>query len=180
MDARRMNFVELCECAVAATRDVEDLCFPHVRSSEEQTLSFFRLFPNAATAHDFRTFLSTRSAAAQNFLLLFLSSGLRWRFFRASGRGQKCPLCPCSFWSWESPWESSLGHAGHPVPRVFVGGIPRGLSRTGRWGEGGRAYLGQSFSSRRDFFHFGCDRRVIFIKLCSRKICFLFYCFLRL
>jgi hypothetical protein len=33
--------------------------------------------------------------------LLFLSSGLRWRFFRDSNRGRNCPLCRCSYWSWE-------------------------------------------------------------------------------
>ncbi len=101
MDERRMNFVELCEKAVRATADVEDLCFRHVRSSGDKTLSFFRIFPDAATARDFRTFLSTLPAAAQDFLLLFLSSSLRWRFFKVSGRGKQCPLCRCGFWSWE-------------------------------------------------------------------------------
>jgi hypothetical protein len=96
-----MNFVELCEKVVEATVDVDDLCFRHVQASDEKTLSFFRIFPNAAAARDFRNFLSTRSAAGQNFLLLFLSSGLRWRFFRVSNRGKCCPLCSCSFWSWE-------------------------------------------------------------------------------
>jgi hypothetical protein len=62
---------------------------------------FFRLFPNVATAHDFRTFLSSRSGAAQDFLILFLSSGLRWRFFRDSNRGKQCHKCRGHFWSWE-------------------------------------------------------------------------------
>ncbi len=101
MDDRRMNFVELGEKAVRATVDVEDLCFRHVRASEDKTLSFFRLFQNAATARDFRTFLSSRPAATQDFLILFLSSGMRWRFFRDSGRGKQCPKCECHFWSWE-------------------------------------------------------------------------------
>jgi hypothetical protein len=101
VDTQRMNFVELCEKVIEATVDVDDLCFRHIRASEEKTLSFFRIFPNAATARDFRNFLSTRSAAAQNFLLLFLSSGLRWRFFRVSSRGRCCPLCRYSFWPWE-------------------------------------------------------------------------------
>jgi hypothetical protein len=47
MDERRMNFVELCEKAVRATADVEDLCFRHVRASGDKTLSFFRIFPDA-------------------------------------------------------------------------------------------------------------------------------------
>ncbi len=101
MDDRRMNFIELCERAVGTTADVEDLCFRHVRASDEKTLSFFRLFPNAATARDFRTFLTSRPAATQDFLLLFLSSGLRWRFFLTPNRGKQCPLCRCHFWSWE-------------------------------------------------------------------------------
>jgi hypothetical protein len=44
MDDRRMNFIELCEQVVWATIDVEDLCFRHVRASEDKTLSFFQAF----------------------------------------------------------------------------------------------------------------------------------------
>jgi hypothetical protein len=101
MDDNRMNFVELCEKAISVTSDIEELCFRHVRASGDKTLSFFRIFPDAATARDFRTFLSSRPAAVQDFLLLFLSSGLRWRFFPTPNRGKQCPMCTCRFWSWE-------------------------------------------------------------------------------
>jgi hypothetical protein len=100
-DDRRMNFVECLEKVTSATRDVEGLCFRHVRESEDKTLSFFRIFPNPATARDFRSFLSTLPFPAQDLLILFLSSGLRWRYFQDSSRGTACPLCSCHFWSWE-------------------------------------------------------------------------------
>jgi hypothetical protein len=101
VDTRRLNVADCLVKAVAATRNVEDLCFDHVATSQEKTLSFFRIFPHAATARDFWNFLSNLRAEVQDFLILFLSSGLRWRFFRTPSRGGKCPLCPCSFWSWE-------------------------------------------------------------------------------
>ncbi len=101
LDKRRMNLVECLETAVAPMRDIEELCFCHVRLLTEKTLSFFRLFPDAATARDFRTFLSGLGPRLQDLLILFLSSGLRWPFFRNPGKGDRCPLCACSFWSWE-------------------------------------------------------------------------------
>lgn len=100
-DERRMNFVEGLDKAARATVDVELLCFRHVMCSTEATLSFFRIFPDPATARDFRTFLSSQAPEAQVLLILFLSSGLRWRFFRDSSKGHRCPLCSWSFWSWE-------------------------------------------------------------------------------
>jgi hypothetical protein len=101
LDVRQMNFEALLETVSATTHDVEKLCFRHILYSEDNTLTFFRIFPDVNTARDFRTFLSGLSRPLQEFLLLFLSSGLRWRFFTCAGRGQKCPLCACSFWSWE-------------------------------------------------------------------------------
>jgi hypothetical protein len=81
--------------------DPDLICFHCVRLSDEKTLSFFRSFPDAATAASFRTFLSSLSSREQDFLLLFLSSGLRWRFFTTASRGSSCPCCQHSFWSWE-------------------------------------------------------------------------------
>jgi hypothetical protein len=81
--------------------DSELVCFHCVRLTDEKTLSFFRLFPDVTTARSFRDFLSSRKSAEQDFLLLFLSSGLRWRFFTSSGRGGSCPCCGCRYWSWE-------------------------------------------------------------------------------
>jgi hypothetical protein len=101
LDERRMNFEALLESVVATTSDIEKLCFRHVLYSEDSTMTFFRIFPDVDTARDFRNFLSGLSRPLQDFLLLFLSSGLRWRFFTCAERGQRCPLCPCSFWSWE-------------------------------------------------------------------------------
>jgi hypothetical protein len=100
-DERRMNFVDGLEQATRATADVELLCFRYVKSSEEATLTFFRIFLDPATARDFRSFISNQTADAQCFILQFLSSGLRWRFFHEASRGKHCPLCGCSFWSWE-------------------------------------------------------------------------------
>jgi hypothetical protein len=81
--------------------DPELICFHCVRLTDEKTLSFFRSFPDVETAVSFRDFLSARTVADQDFLLLFLSSGLRWRFFSTPGRGSSCPCCRCTFWSWE-------------------------------------------------------------------------------
>jgi hypothetical protein len=80
---------------------VELLCFCFISSSTEKTVSFFRIFPDAATARDFRNFLSNQTTDFQNLFILFFSSGLRWRFFEDSSLGRQCPLCKCSFWSWE-------------------------------------------------------------------------------
>jgi hypothetical protein len=100
-DERRMNFVEGLEKATRAADDVELLCFCYVKSSDEATLSLFRIFPDPATARDFSSFLSNQTAEAQCVLIQFLSSGIRWRFFHEAGRGRCCLLCRCSFWSWE-------------------------------------------------------------------------------
>jgi hypothetical protein len=81
--------------------DPRQICFHCIRNSNEKTLSFFRLFPDVDAASSFRTFLSLRCAQEQNFLILFLTSGLRWRFFTHSHRGTTCPLCLAHYWSWE-------------------------------------------------------------------------------
>jgi hypothetical protein len=94
VDHRRMNIVELLERAVEPTTSVEELCFCYVRLSEDKTLTFFRIFPNAAMARDFRTFLSSLLTPLQDLLVLFLSSNLRWRFFHASSRGKNARVAP--------------------------------------------------------------------------------------
>ncbi len=81
--------------------DAEVICFQWVRFTDEKTLSFFRVFPDVSTAVSFRRFLSTLRPTEQEFLLLFLSSGLRWRFLVSSSRGRACPCCGHTFWSWE-------------------------------------------------------------------------------
>jgi hypothetical protein len=81
--------------------DPNRVCFWCIKHSEEKTLSFFRLMNDVDAAISFRAFLSTRSCKEQDFLLLFLTSGFRWRFFAAAGRGSSCPLCHVPFWSWE-------------------------------------------------------------------------------
>jgi hypothetical protein len=81
--------------------DPELICFHCIRLSEEKTLSFFRFFPDVLTACSFRDFLSTLRPAEQDFLLLFVTSGLRWRFFISSARGSTCPCCCAHYWSWE-------------------------------------------------------------------------------
>jgi hypothetical protein len=85
----------------AAMGDVKLICFHIITHSEDKTLSFFRIMPDIGTAASFRSFLSTCKAKEQNLLLLFLTSGLRWRFFQCSSRGSCCPLCQAQFWSWE-------------------------------------------------------------------------------
>jgi hypothetical protein len=77
------------------------LIIHHVAMSHEKTLSFFRLFRSVRAAKTFRSFLSTQTAEVQNSLLLFLTSGLRWRFFLQSSKGCTCPACGIRFWSWE-------------------------------------------------------------------------------
>jgi hypothetical protein len=101
VDERRLNIHDCLEKVTAATRDVELLCFRHVKTADDKTLSFFRIFPDPATARDFRTFLSSLEADVQDLLVIFLSSGMRWRFFSTASRGVCCPLCSFSFWSWE-------------------------------------------------------------------------------
>ncbi len=81
--------------------DPDIVSFLFVQNCEDKTLSFFRLMPDFRTLLSFRKFLTTKRADTQNFLLLFLTSGFRWRFFIDSGRGSSCPKCGCGFWSWE-------------------------------------------------------------------------------
>ncbi len=98
--------------------DPELICFHCIRLSDEKILSFFRIFPDVMTAISFREFLSTRKAAEQDFLLLFLSSGLRWRFFVVSGRGGSCPCCASRFWSWEHFFSCPLVPVPSSVPEI--------------------------------------------------------------
>jgi hypothetical protein len=95
------RFPQKLEEVVETTRDVDMACFYCIKYSEEKTLSFFRLMPDVASAVSFRKYFSSRTVAEQNFLLLFLTSGLRWRFYCASSRGSSCPFCSAHFWSWE-------------------------------------------------------------------------------
>jgi hypothetical protein len=84
-----------------AMTDPETICFHYIRLTDEKTLSFFRIFPDVTTANSFREFLSSLKTVEQDFLLLFITSGLRWRFFVSSARGSTCPCCRARFWSWE-------------------------------------------------------------------------------
>lgn len=85
----------------AAMGDVEQICFHTISFSENKTPSLFRAMPDQTTAASFRLFLSCCKPREQNFLLLFLTSGLRWRSFQLSSRGPCCPIYQCGFWSWE-------------------------------------------------------------------------------
>ncbi len=101
VNIRTMNLLDCPTCAIVPTEDVELLCFRNICASDNKTLSFFKSFPDVDVAKDFHLFLSRQPVVMQNFLLLFLSSGLRWRFFAAASQGAKCPLCYASFWSSE-------------------------------------------------------------------------------
>jgi hypothetical protein len=101
VDHGRLDFASKLEEVCLNLADVEDVCFIHVRRSREKTLSFFRTFPTLEVARSFRAFLSTLTPATQTFILLFLTSGLRWRFFAEARRGCECPCCAAHFWSWE-------------------------------------------------------------------------------
>jgi hypothetical protein len=100
VDVRRREHVQYLERVFEDTEDVEQVCFDHVSTSTEKTLSYFRLFQNVDDARSFRLFLSTQTEGSQNFFVLFLTSGLRWRFFKQSSRGTACPCCREPFWSW--------------------------------------------------------------------------------
>jgi hypothetical protein len=98
--------------------DPERVCFLCIQHSDEKTLSFFRLMPNVDGAASFRTFLSSRSSRERNFLLLFLTSGLRWRIFTEARRGSSCPFCSNHFWSWEHFCSCSLCPVRFSVPEM--------------------------------------------------------------
>ncbi len=95
------RFPSQLEEFVDAIANVELVCFFCIKFSEEKTLSFFRAMPDVETASSFRNFLSKCTVAEQNFLLLFLTSGLRWRIFVEASQGSRCPMCSHHFWSWE-------------------------------------------------------------------------------
>jgi hypothetical protein len=99
--------------------DVETICFLCVSFSEDKTLSFFRHMPDVESASSFRSYLTRCKASKQNFLLLFLTSGLRWRFFTTPGRGSACPHCKTHFWSWEHFLSCPLQPVSVSVP-VFI------------------------------------------------------------
>ncbi len=100
-DERKMDVHDCLARVAGTTNDVELLCFRFVKTTDDKTLSFFRIFPDPATARDFRPFIFSLSADVQDLMILFLSSGMRWHFFSSASRGVCCPLCSCSFWSWE-------------------------------------------------------------------------------
>jgi hypothetical protein len=100
--------------------DPELVCFNYVRFSDEKTLSFFKILPDVDAANSFRAYLSSCPLQLQNFLLLFLTSGFRWRFFIDSARGKTCPLCSAGFWSWEHFFSCQLCPVGCSVPEVVA------------------------------------------------------------
>ena len=101
LDLGHVNFLLELEKIEACTNDMNLVCFYHVLSSPDKTLSFFRLFQDVEAAVSFRTFFSTLRETQQNTFLLFLSSGLRWRFFVSTPAKSPCPCCQNHFWSWE-------------------------------------------------------------------------------
>jgi hypothetical protein len=105
---------------VETVRDVEVVCFHFIHHSDEKTLSFFRSMPDVQTASSFRAFLSTCLPQKQNFLLLFLSSGFRWRFFVNPHRGATCPMCKKNFWSWEHFLSCPFVPVRTSVPEFFA------------------------------------------------------------
>jgi hypothetical protein len=100
VDTRRMDYPRWLEEVSNDLNDVDSVCFIHVKTSTEKTLSLFRKFRTVDSARSFRSFLSSQGRDVQHFLLLFLTSGMRWRFFVSSGRGVTCPCCAHTFWSW--------------------------------------------------------------------------------
>jgi hypothetical protein len=112
------NHVDLLERVNSNLTDVDQVCFDHVATSSEKTLSFFRLFRDVDMARSFRAFLSSQSEETQNFLLLFFTSGFRWRFFTRSNRGSCCPACRARFWSWEHFFSCSRVTGVTLVPRI--------------------------------------------------------------
>ncbi len=87
-----------CSKNPCVTRSLSHIFIQH---TDDKTLSFFRLMPDARVSASFRLFLSNMRADCQNFLLLFFTSGLQWHFFADSRRGSSCPKCGARFWSWE-------------------------------------------------------------------------------
>jgi hypothetical protein len=67
-----------------------------LQATDEATLAPFRLFANADVLTSFRELVGSLSKDSADLLLLFLSSGHRFRFFDRSTL--KCPLCSCSSW----------------------------------------------------------------------------------
>jgi hypothetical protein len=82
-------------------RNADLVSFMFIQNTDNKTLSFFRFMPSVDVAVTFRKFLSSRSLGCHIFLLLFLTSGFRWRFFSESQRGSSCAKCGTRFWSWE-------------------------------------------------------------------------------
>ncbi len=114
------DHVRLLERVCLNLNDVDQICFDHVSTTSEKTLSFFRLFRDVDTARSFRAFLSSQAEYTQNFMLLFFTSGLRWRFFSRSGRGCHCSACAAHFWSWEHFLSCPVVIGATLVPRLRV------------------------------------------------------------
>jgi hypothetical protein len=70
--------------------------FHLLRVTDEATLAPFRLFESVEVLESFRELLGSISKSSADTLLLFCSSGHRFRFFEYSAL--KCPLCSCSSW----------------------------------------------------------------------------------
>ncbi len=102
VDQSGMDFPRRLKDLCDDLEDVEQVCFAHVKACREKTLSFFQTFRSVEVARDdLRSFLSRQAGETQDFLILFLSSGLRWRFFSYPSTAGQCPCCSVSFWSWD-------------------------------------------------------------------------------
>jgi hypothetical protein len=75
------RFPRQLEEITETTADVEMVCFQVIRFSEEKTLSFFCAMQDFDSSRSFCSFLTLQQVEVQNFVILFLNSGLRWRFF---------------------------------------------------------------------------------------------------
>jgi hypothetical protein len=67
-----------------------------LQATDEVTMAPFRLFRTPDVLSSFREFLGTISRPSAELVLLFCSSGLRFRFFDRTTL--KCPLCSNSSW----------------------------------------------------------------------------------
>jgi hypothetical protein len=80
----------------ALTRSKDDFLFVLLKETEETTMEPFRCFGSPAVLASFRQLLSQVSHETASMLLIFCSSGLRFRFF-AHHTSILCPAC-------RSPW----------------------------------------------------------------------------
>jgi hypothetical protein len=75
----------------ALTRSKDDFLFILLKESEETTIGPFRCFASACVLASFREMLSRVSRQTASMVLIFCSSGLRFRFF--SHPAILCPVC---------------------------------------------------------------------------------------